>query len=53
MTGNQAPTFTSVPSASKPSQDIKTGTDYEYTLTATDEDGDRITTSYLLLTQIG
>lgn len=46
MAGNQAPTFTSVPSASKPSQDIKTGINYEYTLTATDEDGDRINYSY-------
>lgn len=46
MEGNQAPTFTSLPTASKPSQDIKTGEDYEYTLTATDPDGDRINYSY-------
>ncbi len=46
MSGNEAPTFTSAPAASKPSQDIKTETTYEYTLTATDNDGDRINYSY-------
>jgi len=46
MTSNLIPEFTSVPAGSKPSQDIKTGTIYEYTLTALDIDGDHINYSY-------
>jgi hypothetical protein len=46
MANNKIPEFTSVPSGSKPSQDIKTGVAYEYTLTATDIDGDHINYSY-------
>jgi len=46
LTNNSAPEFTSVPAGSKPSQDITTGTTYEYTLEATDVDGDRINYSY-------
>lgn len=45
-TTNQKPTFTSLVSASKPSQNIKTDVTYEYTLTANDPDGDRINYSY-------
>jgi hypothetical protein len=43
---NRAPEFTSRPSESKPSQNIKTEVMYEYTLVATDEDGDRINYAY-------
>lgn len=44
---NTAPEFTSEPSASsKPSQNITTGTQYSYTLTAKDVDGDRINFFY-------
>lgn len=43
---NNAPEFTSEPKASKPSQDIKTGVTYEYTLTAQDQDKDRINYHY-------
>lgn len=43
---NRAPAFTSNPSESIPSQNIETGDRYEYTLVATDEDGDRINYSY-------
>lgn len=46
MASNLIPEFTSVPAGSKPSQDIKTGTTYEYTLTALDIDGDHINYSY-------
>ncbi len=46
MTSNLIPEFTSVPAGSKPSQDIKTGIVYEYTLTALDIDGDHINYSY-------
>ncbi|MGI6443741.1 MAG: hypothetical protein ACOX06_01920 [Candidatus Dojkabacteria bacterium] len=44
---NSAPEFTSEPSASsKPSQNITTGVQYSYTLTAKDVDGDRINFFY-------
>ncbi len=43
---NSSPEFQSDPSQSKPSQDIKTGTQYEYVLTANDVDTDRINYSY-------
>lgn len=46
LANNSAPEFTSVPAGSKPSQDIKTGITYEYTLEAKDIDGDRINYSY-------
>ncbi|HAM37214.1 TPA: hypothetical protein DCP42_00620 [Patescibacteria group bacterium] len=46
MASNEIPTFTTVPAGSKPSQDIKTGVAYEYTLTALDIDGDHINYSY-------
>ncbi len=46
LANNTAPEFTSVPAGSKPSQDITTGTTYEYVLKATDIDGDRINYSY-------
>jgi hypothetical protein len=46
MASNLIPEFTSVPAGSKPSQDIKTGATYEYTLTALDIDGDHINYSY-------
>jgi len=46
MASNKIPEFTSVPSGSKPSQDIKTGITYEYTLTALDIDGDQVNYSY-------
>jgi len=46
MASNKMPEFTSVPAGSKPSQDIKTDVIYEYTLTATDIDGDHINYSY-------
>jgi hypothetical protein len=39
---NKAPEFTSSPVDSQPSQDIDTGTSYEYTLTASDPEGDFI-----------
>ncbi|MDD4382063.1 MAG: hypothetical protein PHE21_01820 [Candidatus Dojkabacteria bacterium] len=43
---NNAPEFTTEPKSSKPSQDIKTGVTYEYTLSAEDEDKDRINYHY-------
>jgi hypothetical protein len=43
---NRAPEFTSKPSESIPSQNLETNDRYEYTLVATDEDGDRINYSY-------
>lgn len=43
---NSAPEFTSNPSESIPSQNIQTGDMYEYTLKATDIDGDRINYAY-------
>lgn len=46
LSNNSAPEFTTVPAGSKPSQDITTGTTYEYTLEAKDIDGDRINYSY-------
>lgn len=46
IASNSSPEFTSKPSQSKPSQDIKTGTQYEYQLSASDKDGDRINYSY-------
>lgn len=46
LANNSAPEFTTVPAGSKPSQDITTGTTYEYTLEAKDVDGDRINYSY-------
>lgn len=46
MANNDIPIFTTVPAGSKPSQDIKTGIAYEYTLVATDIDGDHINYSY-------
>ncbi len=42
VANNNAPEFTSSPLDSKPSQDIDTSVDYEYTLTATDPEGDFI-----------
>ena len=42
VTNNSAPEFTSSPIDSTPSQDIDTGISYEYTLTATDTEGDFI-----------
>lgn len=46
MTNNLKPEFSTLPTASKPSQNIKTGISYEYTLTASDPDGDNINYSY-------
>ncbi|MHC1716518.1 MAG: hypothetical protein AB9915_01300 [Candidatus Dojkabacteria bacterium] len=46
VASNQSPEFNSKPSDSKPSQDIKNGTAYEYTLSALDTDGDRINYFY-------
>ena len=46
IANNSSPEFTSNPTQSKPSQDIKTGTPYEYKLSAHDTDGDRINYSY-------
>ena len=46
LANNSAPEFTTVPAGSKPSQDITTGTTYEYTIQAKDVDGDRINYSY-------
>lgn len=46
LANNSAPVFISQPSSSKPSQSIKTGTVYEYTLSAVDEDDDRVNYSY-------
>jgi len=46
LANNSAPIFISKPSNSKPSQSIKTGTVYEYTLSAIDEDDDRVNYSY-------
>jgi hypothetical protein len=42
VANNSAPEFTSSPLDSKPSQDIDTSVNYEYTLTATDPEGDFI-----------
>ena len=42
VANNNAPEFTSSPVDSTPSQDIDTGVSYEYTLTATDPEGDFI-----------
>jgi hypothetical protein len=42
VANNNAPEFTSSPIDSNPSQDIDTGISYEYTLTATDPEGDFI-----------
>mgnify|MGYP001050439825 CR=1 FL=1 len=42
VANNNAPEFTSSPVDSTPSQDIETGIAYEYTLTATDSEGDMI-----------
>jgi len=39
---NNAPEFTSLPTDSDPSQDIDTGVNYQYTLTASDPEGDFI-----------
>lgn len=46
IANNSSPQFTSTPSDSQPSQNIKVGQNYEYTLTATDGDKDRINYSY-------
>ncbi len=46
IANNSSPEFTTNPTQSKPSQDIKTGTPYEYKLSAHDTDGDRINYSY-------
>jgi len=46
LANNNAPVFISQPSSSKPSQNIKTGAVYEYTLSAIDEDDDRVNYSY-------
>lgn len=46
VANNSSPEFTSQPSTSKPSQDIKTGTQYEYVLTAKDAEKDRINFFY-------
>ncbi|MGI6484095.1 MAG: hypothetical protein ACOX0R_00515 [Candidatus Dojkabacteria bacterium] len=46
IVNNSSPEFTSQPKSSKPGQDIKTGIQYEYTLTAEDEDKDRINYFY-------
>lgn len=46
VANNNSPEFSSRPTDSKPSQDIKSGIIYEYTLTARDNDGDRINYSY-------
>ena len=43
---NSSPEFTSQPKSSKPGQDIKTGVQYEYILTAEDKDSDRINYFY-------
>jgi hypothetical protein len=42
VANNKAPEFTSTPLDSNPSQDIDTSINYEYTLTATDPEGDFI-----------
>jgi hypothetical protein len=46
VSNNDSPEFTSSPLRSEPSLNIDTGQQYEYTLTALDEDGDRINYSY-------
>ncbi len=46
VSNNNSPEFTSNPERSEPSLNLKTGQQYEYTLTALDEDGDRINYSY-------
>lgn len=46
IVSNSSPEFTTNPTQSKPSQDIKTGTQYEYQLSALDTDKDRINYSY-------
>ncbi|HOV29675.1 MAG TPA: hypothetical protein PLD77_01195 [Candidatus Dojkabacteria bacterium] len=43
---NNSPEFETSPNQSKPSQEIKTGVTYEYTLSAIDADKDRINYSY-------
>lgn len=46
ISSNSKPIFTSTPRQSIPSQDITTGTTYEYTIEAEDVDGDTINYSY-------
>ena len=46
IANNNSPEFTSQPKSSKPGQDIKTGIQYEYILTAEDKDNDRINYFY-------
>jgi hypothetical protein len=46
ITNNSRPEFTTSPKDSQPSQNIKTGQTYEYTLMADDKDGDTINYSY-------
>lgn len=46
VTNNSKPVFLSTPKSSKPSQNIKTGDVYEYTLTAEDIDKDTINYSF-------
>lgn len=46
LANNSAPVFITQPTSSKPSQNIKTGIVYEYTLSAADEDKDRVNYSY-------
>lgn len=46
VANNSSPEFTSQPKSSKPGQDIKTGVQYEYILTAEDKDNDRINYFY-------
>lgn len=46
VANNSSPEFTSQPKTSKPGQDIKTGVQYEYVLTAEDKDSDRINYFY-------
>lgn len=46
IANNASPEFTSQPKSSKPGQDIKTGVQYEYNLTAEDADKDRINYFY-------
>ena len=46
VSNNDSPEFTSNPERSEPSLNLQTGQQYEYTLTALDEDGDRINYSY-------
>lgn len=46
ITSNSAPEFTSKPSSSTPSLNLKIGQQYEYTVEAKDIDGDRINFDY-------